>query len=76
MDNTVHTYEIGYIGHKADQLQALFPGYTTEPNEYGKFLRFENIDYIGNKGVICYTNCFESEEHLNERLLTKLLGRL
>lgn len=72
------TFELGYIGHKADKLQKLFEGYATHPedNLSGYFLRFENITYIGNKGVVLHTNCFEDEEHFNEQLHTKLLFNL
>jgi hypothetical protein len=69
-------FNLGYIGHKAEKLQALFEGYSSTPNEHGKFLAFENTTYIGNKGVTVMTNCFESEEHFNEMLQTKLLFAL
>ena len=71
--HTTLTIELGYIGNKAEKLQAMFAGYETQPNVHGYFLRFENINYIGNKGVILYTNCFECEEHFNEQLQNKLL---
>jgi hypothetical protein len=69
----VKTFDLGFIGHKAEKLQTLFEGYTTEPNEYGHFLRFENTSSIGNKGVVCVATVFEDEEHFNEVLQTKLL---
>jgi hypothetical protein len=64
---------LGYIGHKAEKLQTLFDGYSNTPNKYGRYLAFENTTYIGNKGVMVSTNCFENEEHFNEMLQTKLL---
>ena len=67
------TITLGLIGEKADKLQSLFNGFSIEENEEGFFLKFTNFDYIGNKGVSVHTNCFESEEHFNEILLTKLL---
>lgn len=76
METKAITVDLGFIGNKADQLQALYKGYDTEPNENGYYLRFENISYIGNKGVILHTNCFESEEHFLEDLQTKLLFNL
>lgn len=63
---------VGYIGHKAEKLQALFPGYSFEPNENGYFLRFEDTTAVGNEGVIAYTNCF-SKKHLKKMLFSKLL---
>jgi hypothetical protein len=65
---------IGYIGHKAEKLQELFGGdLLREANEYGFFLRFDNITDTGNEGVRLWTNHFESEEHFYEQLNTKLL---
>jgi hypothetical protein len=69
--------DLGFIGHKAEKLQKLFDGYTTEPNENGYFLKFDNYSELQiNQGVQVWTNCFESEEHFNERLMTKLLFNL
>ena len=73
MNTTTLTIELGYIGNKAGKLQELFAGYTEGPNEHGYYLRFENTSYIGNEGVLVYTNCFEDEAHFNEMLMTKLL---
>lgn len=65
---------IGYIGHKADKLQEMFGGDTLrKENEYGYFLRFENITDTGNEGVSLWTNHYENEEHFWEQLNTKLL---
>lgn len=67
------TIDLGFIGHNADKLQKLF-GYSATPNEYGKFLRFENYTaYALNEGVIAVTNCFEDEQHFNDRLMMNLL---
>ena len=69
--------DLKFIGHKAEKLQNLFKEYSFEPNEYGAFLRFENYSmYVVNKGVTCYTNCFENDEHFYEVLHTKLLMNL
>ncbi len=70
------TFFVGSIGHKADQLQALFSEYTTEPNDHGHFLRFENTSHMGNEGVICVTTVFEDETHFTEMLHTRLLFNL
>lgn len=70
------TVNLGHIGHKADKLQALFTGYTAEPNEYGRFLKFENFTMIGNKGTLAYTNVVDTEEELLEMIHTRLLFNL
>lgn len=65
---------LGFIGHKAESLQNLFGNYSKEPNRYGRFLKFENYsELVCNQGVMCYTNCFENEEHFKEMLNAKLL---
>jgi hypothetical protein len=64
--------DLGFIGHKAEKFQALFTGYTAEPNENGYFLKFENVTDVCNEGVHVWTNCFEDEDHFNEVLMTKL----
>jgi hypothetical protein len=77
MTTTELIIDLGFIGHKAGKFQSLFDGYSPEPNEYGKFLKFENYsELVVNKGVQVWTNCFESEEHFNETLMTKLLFNL
>ncbi len=70
--------DLGYIGHKADNLKALFSEYANEtPNEYGMFLKFENhTALVVNQGVMVHTNCFTSEKHFREILMTKLLFNL
>lgn len=71
----IETYELGFIGHKAIELQSLFPEYTMKENDYGYFLEFVNHNYLANnQGVYCLTNCFENEEHFKEVLMTKLLN--
>lgn len=66
--------DLGFIGNKAEKFQNLFNTYTTEPNEYGYFLRFENYtDLEPNKGVYVLTNCFETEKDFIENLTSKLL---
>lgn len=68
---------LGFIGHKAEALQSLFSEYSTEPNENGYFLKFENYsELVVNKGVVALTNAFENEEHFKDRLLSKLLFNL
>ena len=67
------TIDLGFIGHNADKLQKLF-GISATPNQYGKFLRFENYTaYAFNEGVFAETNCFEDEQHFNDRLMMKLM---
>lgn len=67
-------FSLGYIGHKAEKLQKMYKNYTEEPNENGYFLKFSNYTYVSpNKGVMVHTNCFESEEHFNDDLFSKLL---
>lgn len=65
---------LGFIGHKAENLQALFGEYLREPNEYGYYLRFENYSHLAcNEGVFCQTNCFSNEQSFFEKLNEKLL---
>lgn len=72
-ENILH-FDLGFIGHEAEKLQKLFHTYDEEPNNFGYFLKFENYSELANnQGVICHSNCFESEEHFNERLQLKLL---
>jgi len=73
-ETTTIEINLGFIGHKAEKFQNLFSTYTTEPNEYGYFLRFENYsDLEPNKGVYVLTNCWESEEDFKEVLMNRLL---
>lgn len=77
MKNQEIILDLGFIGHKADQLQALFPGYSQEPNENGFFLRFENYSaLVVNEGTQVFTNCFESKKHLKKQIFSKLLFNL
>jgi hypothetical protein len=77
MKETGIIFSLGFIGHKAAKLQELFSEYSLEPNEYGKFLRFEDYSYlVYNQGVTVWTNCFENENEFNERLLLKLISKL
>ena len=70
-------FSLGYIGHKALELQCLFSEYTPKENENGYFLYFEDFsELICNQGVIVYTNCFESKKHFKNRLLERLLSNL
>lgn len=69
-------FSLGYIGHCAEAFKALFSEYSEEPNQYGKFLKFENYsDLVVNQGVMCHTNCFENEEHFREIFNQKLLSK-
>jgi hypothetical protein len=71
---TEQTFDLGFIGHNAEKIKALFSGYSEMPNQYGKFLKFENYtEYAVNEGVTAYTNCFEDEKHFNDTLTLKLL---
>jgi len=71
------SYNLGFIGHKAEELQMLFSEYPKDCNEFGKYLYFENYtELVYNEGVILYTNCFESKKHFKQRLLLKLLNNL
>jgi len=70
-------FSLGFIGHKAINLQSLFSEYTPQPNENGFFLYFEDFsELVNNQGVTVYTNCFESKKHFNRILLTRLLFEL
>ena len=74
---TTQYFNLGFIGHKASELQALFNEYTPKANEYGYFLCFENYsELVINQGVRAITNCFEDESHFNEQLMIKLLSKL
>ena len=75
MENQEIIIDLGFIGNKADKFQKLFEGYSPEPNEHGKFLKFENYSsLVVNKGVTAHTNCFDgSEENFMEMLHTKLM---
>ncbi len=68
--------DLGFIGHKADKLQKLFKGYSTDPNENGKFLKFENYtEVVVNEGVTVHTNCFDCDKnHFLELLHGKVLS--
>ena len=67
--------DLGFIGHNADKLQELFKDYSPTPNKYGKFLKFENYTaYVVNEGVYATTNCFEDEQHFNDRFMMKLMA--
>jgi hypothetical protein len=68
----VRFYNLGYIGHNAEAFQELFSEYSKLPNEYGRFLEFENVTNGINEGLAVVTNCFESESHFNEVLMSKL----
>jgi hypothetical protein len=70
-------YDLGYIGHKAEQLQKLFPEYKASEKEALLFLRFENYSHqVFNAGTLCYTNCFKSENYFRNTLMHKLLEQL
>ena len=71
------TFDLGFIGHKATELQNLFFEYTIKENEYGYFLEFVNYsELVNNQGVYVVTNCFETEEHFKERLMLKFLSKI
>lgn len=71
------TINLGFIGHKAEAIKALFSEFSEEPNENGYFLKFENYtELVYNKGVLAVTNCFENEEHFRSQLFSKLLFNL
>ena len=73
-EQTTIEIDLGFIGNKAEKLQSFFNGYSTEPNEKGYFLSFNNYSYLAvNKGVYVLTNCYESEEQFLQVLQTKLL---
>ena len=77
MKNTTIHYSLGFIGHKAIDLQCLFSEYTPTPNENGFFLYFEDFsELVNNQGVLVYTNCFESKKHFKRILLNRLLFNL
>lgn len=68
---------LGYIGNTAEKLQALYPGYSTEPNEYGMYLKFSNYsDLVVNCGVMVETNCWKSKKQFKKSLFDKLLYSL
>ena len=65
---------LGFIGHRAENLQALFGEYLSEPNQYGYFLRFENYsELVCNEGVMCHTNCFANKQSFYQKFNEKLL---
>ena len=65
---------LGFVGHNAEIFQKLFKEYSPEPNQYGRFLRFENYSELANNlGVMCHTNCFENKDHFNDILHGKLI---
>lgn len=69
--------DLFFIGHKAEKLQNLFEGYSKEPNEFGRFLKFENYSMLNvNQGVIVHTNCFKSEKQFKKLLFSKLINNL
>lgn len=72
--------DLGFIGHGAEKLATLFEGYSESPNQYGRFLKFENYSYlVCNQGVTVSTNCFENEaqflEYMNLKLMFAFLGK-
>jgi hypothetical protein len=73
----IQDFDLGFIGHKAMELQSLFPTYSMKENEFGYFLEFVNYNVLDNNlGVYCLTNCFENEEHFKNVLMSKLLFNL
>ena len=77
MKNEIQTFNLGFIGHKAEKLQSLFSEYSAKENENGYFLEFVNYsELVINQGVYAITNCFQNEEHFNERLQIKLLSNI
>lgn len=77
MTPKIQTFFIGYIGHKATELQNLFYEFPIKENENGFFLEFVNFtELVNNLGVYAVTNCFEDENHFKERLYIKLLSKL
>lgn len=83
MTNSIQTQakvlyiNLGYIGNTAEKLQSLFEGYSTEPNEYGFYLKFENYsDLVVNQGVIVETNCWKKKKQFKKALFSKLLFNL
>lgn len=71
-------FSLGFIGHdKKEKLEALFSEYSTEPNEYGYYLKFQTYsEYVVNKGIMVETNCWDSEEDFKERLYHNMLCNL
>lgn len=68
---------LGYIGNTAEKLQELYSGYSTEPNENGCYLKFENYsDLVVNKGVTVETNCWKKKKQFKKDLFSKLLFNL
>lgn len=73
----IKDFDLGFIGHKATELQHLFSEYTIKENEYGYFLEFVNYsELVNNQGVYVLTNCFETEQDFKDRLFLKLLSKL
>jgi hypothetical protein len=76
MHNPITVF-LGYIGHKAEKIQELFPEYSPTPNEYGYFLSCENITELNvNEGVIITTNCYSTAEEVEAMLYSRLLFKL
>ena len=70
-------FSLGYIGHKAIDLQCLFSEYTPQANENGYFLYFEDFSELKvNQGVTVHTNCFNNKKYFKDLLLTRLLFNL
>ena len=77
MNTKTLNFSLGFIGHKAINLQCLFSEYTRQPDDNGFFLYLEDFSgLVNNQGVMVYTNCFESKKHFNRILLTRLLFNL
>jgi hypothetical protein len=73
---TIHI-DLGFIGHSAEKLQAMFQTYSKEPNENGYYLMFENYSAaVVNQGVMVETNCFKNKKQFKKALLSKLLFSL
>ncbi len=69
--------DLGFIGSKADNIKALFPGYSETPNEYGFYLKISGYVHLGIKaGVAIETNCWDTEEEFKQHLYEALLCNL
>jgi hypothetical protein len=76
MNKEILNIDLGFIGKKALKIQALFSGYTEEPNKDGYFLSCQDYNLQGNEGVMVCTNCFDDESHFMDTLQIHLLFNL
>ncbi len=86
MEKAIVSVDLGFIGlnedeakRKAEKLEAML-NHDSEGHEIvwaeGRFLRVEAYNYINNHGVMVVSNVHEDEEHLKERIFSRLLWNI